>query len=146
MLEGRQYLLMEEMMNPQLTALLYERYPRIFQEHAQPESQMSKGIATGDGWFVLLDALCSILQFGCDHNDAPQIVAQQIKERGGVLRFHAFNRTDRQDGMIQMAEAMSARICDVCGQSGKRVDIGSQVSTRCPEHSTASIYSQEVSK
>ena len=133
-------------MHSELTNLLYARYPKIFQEHTRPESQMSKGIATGDGWLNLIDALCSTLQWDVDHNGAEQIIARQIKERGGVLRFHALNRTDRQDGMILFAESFSERVCDVCGQPGKRADIDRQVSTRCPEHSTASIYSQEVSK
>jgi hypothetical protein len=42
-------------MSPHLQNLLYERYPKIFAEHTQPESQMSNGIACGDGWFDLLD-------------------------------------------------------------------------------------------
>jgi len=107
------------MMNPQLTNLLCERYPKIFKEHTRPESQMSDGFACGDGWFDLIDALCNLLQFDIDHNGMPQVVAKQVKEKFGALRFHAFNRTDRQDGMILFAESISGRICEVCGKFGK---------------------------
>ena len=48
-------------MNPELTTMLYERYPKIFKEHSRAESQMSGGFACGDEWFDLIltrSAIC----------------------------------------------------------------------------------------
>jgi len=103
-------------MSPELTNTLYERYPKIFAEHTRPESRMADGFVCGDGWFDLIDGLCSLLQFEIDQHGAPQIVVAQIKGKFGTLRFRAISRTDRQDGMIQLAELMSARICDLTGR------------------------------
>jgi len=52
-------------MNEQLDDLLCQRYPKIFAERRAPKdtSGMAWGIMCGDGWFDLLDALCSTLQF-----------------------------------------------------------------------------------
>ena len=73
-------------MNSELTNLLYARYPKIFNERTGLDSQMSNGIACDDGWFDLVDTLCSMLQFDTDRNHEPQVVAKQIKERGGAMR------------------------------------------------------------
>lgn len=121
-------------MNLQLTSLLYERYPKIFQEHIRPVSQMPVGFACDDGWFDLIDALCELLQFDIDHNGTPQIHARQVKEKLGTLRFHTSQSTDEQNGMISFAQSMSGRICEVCGNPGKTQVVGSYIATRCPEH------------
>lgn len=107
----------------------------IFKEHIRPESRMSDGFACGDGWFEIIDALCEMLQFDIDHNDAPQLVAKQVKEKLGTLRFHSFNRTDWQDGAISLAQSMSGRICEVCGNPGKTQLIDGFLASRCHNHS-----------
>ena len=45
----------------------------------------------------------------------PQLVARQVKEKFGGLRFYVQAGSDVQRGMITLAEAMSYRICDLCG-------------------------------
>lgn len=68
---------------------LFNRYPKIFAQHALPmtETAMNWGIECGDGWYTLIDTLCGLLQHGTDRNGAPQVEATQVKEKFGALRF-----------------------------------------------------------
>ena len=61
-------------------------------------------------------------------------VAVQVKEKFGSLRFYTNGCTERHSGMIEMAEAMSSHICEVCGKPGRIVNINGWYSARCPEH------------
>ena len=51
-------------MNPQLDEQLCARHPRIFAERQGDPlaSAMPRGFECGDGWYALVDALCSSLQ------------------------------------------------------------------------------------
>lgn len=123
-------------MNIELEGTLCRRYPRIFSELQASEnpSRMAWRIMCGDGWFDLLDALCSSLQFQTDRCAAPQVVALQIKEKFGVLSFHRREASETQRGMIAMAEAMSTRICEKCGKPGQILLGDSLRQTLCTEH------------
>ena len=59
-----------------------------------------------------------------------QLVAEQVKEKYGTLRFYSYGGCDKDDGAIDMAESMSSRICDICGNPGK-VNDGGWMSCRC---------------
>lgn len=131
-------------MSPQLSSLLYERYPNIFKSHISPESRMSDGFVCGDGWFELIDALCESLQFDIDNNGTPQIVARQVKEKLGMLRFYVGKVTEEQNGMISFAQSFSGRICEICGKPGKTQNVGNYIATRCAEH--APIFCEKLSQ
>ena len=122
-------------MKKELDELLCTRYPLIFAERRRPitESCMGFGFSCGDGWFTLIDTLCARLQFETDRNGAPQVVATQVKEKFGGLRIYVRSATDQQSGMIDMAESLSAHICEVCGHPGE-VFVHGAVMTRCPDH------------
>ena len=60
--------------------------------------------------------MCEQLQHATEFEARqPRIVARQVKEKFGGLRFYVQACADGQQGMIALAEAMSYRICDVCG-------------------------------
>jgi len=61
-------------------------------------------------------------------------VVSQVKEKFGGLRFYVYGATDEQYGMIRLAEAMSYKVCEVCGSRGKPNRDGGWISTRCKEH------------
>lgn len=84
----------------------------------------------------MIDTLCSLLQHASDADGGPQVEATQVKEKFGSLRFYVASATDMQWGMIEMAEAMSLRICEVCGHPGEKVDTGWLMTrcTRCDSH------------
>lgn len=63
----------------------------------------------------------------------PQIVATQVKEKYGILRFYVNYSNPVIDAMIGLAESMSARTCEVCGAPGTRGGDG-WLRTTCEEH------------
>lgn len=76
---------------------------------------MGRGFEVGDGWYPLIDLLCRALQQETGCRGAPQVVACQVKEKLGSLRFRVRHASERQRAMIALAEAVSTRVCDVCG-------------------------------
>lgn len=63
----------------------------------------------------------------------PQVVAVQVKEKFGTLRFYYDGGDQYVRGIDSMAESMSARTCEVCGNPGKVYHNG-WVTTLCPTH------------
>lgn len=66
--------------------------------------------------------------------EIPQVVATQIKEKFGTLRFYYNGGDDVIDGYDRMAELMSSVTCEVCGNPGKIETIKGWVQTLCDEH------------
>lgn len=173
-------------MSPELDSELVKKYPKIFRDRYGDMRQtlMCWGFDCGDGWYNILDALCSNIQHHIDwkreqraqalrfnrrlkkaielnsiepllingrDNDfwvksatedlenkkfrdvpvkAHQVVAVQVKEKFGSLRFYTNAIDDTVRGMIRMAESMSVRTCEVCGNPGKSRG-GRWIRTRC---------------
>jgi hypothetical protein len=173
-------------MKKDIDAVLCEKYPKIFvNRHASEQvTAMCWGIATGDGWFNILDQLCGNIQSHIDwtekrhrqtieHNNmvadmkagnfesfdkdmgnmsedfketrreeilehgynevvppCPQVVADQVKEKFGTLRFYYSGGDDVVDGMVRMAEAMTEVTCEGCGSPGERRG-GGWIRTEC---------------
>ena len=139
---------------------LIEKYPKIFREHKLPMTQtaMCWGLAVGPGWRDIIDNACSAIQWHIDHERKDrasilrkkrkgeklhkweedfllkpvcrQFVATQVKEKFGTLRFYFNNGDEYCDGVISMAEHMSAVTCEQCGSPGK---VGGQgwITTLC---------------
>ena len=63
----------------------------------------------------------------------PQVVAVQVKEKFGTLRFYYDGGDDMIDGMVRMAESMSAVTCETCGAPGTTGGRG-WISTLCETH------------
>ena len=122
-------------MSPELDKNLCDKYSKIFiNRHGDMMNTcMCWGLECDDGWYNLIDALCSNLQWDTDKNDHPQIVASQVKEKYGTLRFYTEQSDARQEGQIAFAEYLSGTICDVCGNPGSTNEDG-WLQTRCPAH------------
>ena len=77
-------------MDTKLQVKLFKKYPKIFRQKDLPMTQtcLCWGCECGDGWYDLIDKLCSMLQWDIDKNRYPQIEATQIKEKYGTLRFY----------------------------------------------------------
>jgi len=110
-------------MKKELQDKLFEKYPKIFRQKdmSKQETCMCWGIACGDGWYVLIDELCGSIDNRL-HNvnrgkpDDDQLICEavQVKEKFGGLCFYTFGGDDYIDGLIDMAESMSYRICTNC--------------------------------
>jgi hypothetical protein len=96
----------------ELEELLYRRYPALFVEKtlSPQESGMCWGLACGDGWFDLIDTLCSTIQFGIDQGYTPPVRIRQVKEKFGTLRFHTRGGNEWVRGAVEMAMACSVLI------------------------------------
>lgn len=143
-------------MSPSLDKYLCEKYPKIFADrHGNiRETCMAWGFSHGDGWFHLLDRLCSHIQYRIDHppyerdktfanklraawnaiacklnlsyrwqlpytnspSVIPQLVAEQLKEKFGGLRFYARGGNREIHSAISFAEDLSYSICENCGK------------------------------
>lgn len=114
-------------MTPEHESHLVKTYPRLFAFHG---TRGFLGLSCGDGWFGILDALCGCLS--SDSTESPRVV--QIKEKFGTLRFYLDEAGSQYvTGLIQMAEAMSARVCEECGAPGRlwNLEGGCWVKTLC---------------
>ena len=107
---------------------LHARFPLLFKQTE---------IAVGDGWFGLLETLCTLLYEpytrAQDHYTRGLVTEQalleaeanlprvvQVKEKFGTLRFYANQIDERAAAYIDFAEHMSGKICEVCGAPGTR--------------------------
>lgn len=126
-------------MNKDLDAKLVAKYPKIFanRHKSMQETAMCWGFACGDGWYNIIDALCNQIQSYIDnnpHKNVPQVVASQVKEKFGALRFYIDGGDDYIHGLIDFAETMSECTCDQCGQPGTLDTLHGWWRTRCEEH------------
>ena len=130
-------------MKEELEKKLYDKYPEIFRQKDLPMTQtcMCWGISCGDGWYNILDNLCSMImahnknlnwkiKYDIEKGKAteadlvPVIQATQVKEKFGGLRFYTNSTDDYVEGLVGMAEAMSECTCEECGNPGKQNDHG----------------------
>lgn len=94
---------------------------------------MAWGFECGSGWFNIIDTLCSQIQHHVDWKsknlpveevESLQVVASQVKEKFGTLRFYYDGGDEVIEGMICMAEAMTGKTCEDCGAPGRRYTNG----------------------
>lgn len=136
-------------MNKILETYLVKKYPKIFRDmYGDPrQTCMAWGCACGDGWFHVLDCLCFAIQDHIDQRtesikkkysaegdkEIPQVIAHQIKEKFGTLRFYYEGGDEYIRGLIRMAECMTYRLCENCGKTeGVGVTKG-WIQHLCPE-------------
>ena len=116
-------------MRPELENKLVADYPQLFRNISEGPmvSPMCFGVECGDGWYPLLDETCRLLS---RHEPLSGARLVQVKEKYGTLRVYLSHQDDYADGVIDMAEALSSRTCEACGQPGKSNDSG-WIMTRC---------------
>lgn len=129
-------------MTPEKDALLRSKYPKIFARSEYEKEPIDLwGLECGDGWFNLIDSLCNKIQKHVDRRAANiqdateleniQVVAQQVKEKFGGLRFYVSGGDDITDALISFAETMSFKICETCGNSATQKNVGTWIHTSC---------------
>jgi hypothetical protein len=130
-------------------ARMEERFPLMFKD------QRYGGFSVGEGWWPMLETLCSTIQHHItqnndrrtrllennEHNQTiPEEIAQveigQIKEKFGGLRFYYQGGDQFIQGAAWMAESMSYQLCETCGNPGSRGGSG-WISTLCDIHRAA---------
>lgn len=106
-------------MRQELQEQLFDKYPELFAQRKLPmtETCMCWGIECRDGWYWLIDLLCSTIQLYSEDNLAKIPEATQVKEKYGSLRFYITGGDEFIAGMISFAENLSAHICENCGST-----------------------------
>jgi len=87
----------------------------------QPFHAIAFGFECGDGWAELLVELSQKIQEHLNTQDpevAKEIVALQVKEKYGTLRFYISAYDETIESFIRDAEKKSAVTCEQCGKSG----------------------------
>lgn len=73
----------------------------------------------------------------------PQVVATQVKEKFGTLRFYYYGGDDYCRGVESLADSMSAVTCEVCGNPGKLLTQGWH-RTLCETHAKEQNYDWNI--
>jgi hypothetical protein len=134
-------------MKEELELKLVEKYPTILKDYRGDckKTCMAWGMECGDGWYDLLDKVLNKLDY-ISKTSGTQVVATQIKEKYGTLRFYYdtivttdLNLDEAIDEIISdvvsAAERKSESICEMCGKWGELYDNG-WWKVRCDEHKT----------
>lgn len=122
-------------MDPDLDRSLCSRYPAIFRERhaAARRTAMCWGFCCGNGWYALIDTLCDEIQRRVDTHGVKDVVALQVKEKFGGLRFYVSGGDEYTAGLIWLADHLSTMVCEDCGAPG--LQTGSDwIKTRCAMH------------
>ena len=95
-----------------------EREAELAQRHAWyvPSAlPIDGGCAHGDGWFDVVDRMLAAIE-NAQPGSGVQLV--QIKNKLGLLRVYADGCNPAAAAAIAVAEAESARVCELCGAAG----------------------------
>jgi hypothetical protein len=131
-------------MKDHLDKLLCTKFPEMMVNRTKhmTETCMCWGFECGDGWYNILDQLMSNIQHHTEWNNknfdkgykqykhVPPVTLDQVKEKFGTLRFYYTGGDDTIDGMVRMAESMSAVTCEECGHPGEQRP-GGWIKTLC---------------
>jgi hypothetical protein len=118
-------------MKEELEQKLVEKYPLILKDYRGDcqKTCMAFGIECSDGWYDMLDLAMEKIQYVCDMSKRDgrniQLVADQIKEKFGTLRFYytvdgIYEDTDIVaerilSDIVSQTENISSSICEDCG-------------------------------
>jgi hypothetical protein len=77
---------------------------------------MCWGFTCGDGWFEIIDRLCAKIATQVISGRMPPVVASQVKEKMGSLRFHFRGGNDETRHLVESARQQSELSCEECGR------------------------------
>lgn len=131
-------------MTEKLQNKLYKKFNKIF---TQKENSLRCGIECDDGWYELIYNLCEKIQAYINKVECPQVIAIQIKEKFGSLRFYIVFDIDplNEDAavddihwsaiydMINAASMESLKTCEVTGGHGTLSKRGNWLKTLSKE-------------
>lgn len=106
---------------------IVSKYPELFDHDDFIE------VSVGEGWFKLVEDICQIIT---ERNVDKQrdVLVYQVKPKFGRLRFYCTGITDYEAGVIDLAEKLSGKTCEVCGCIGGVVNLDGYYTARCKLH------------
>ena len=136
-------------MTEKLQNKLYKKFNKIF---TQKGLSLRWGFECDDGWYELIYSLCDKIQAYIDEVKCQQVIATQVKEKFGSLRFYtAFDLLNEDDviddihydaiqAMINTASEESLKTCEATGGYGTLNKRGSWLKTLSKESSVLLGY------
>lgn len=100
-------------MKRELEQKLREEFPTVFRDlWGNPmQTCMAWGIECNDGWYNLIRDICLVIE-------PKGVVAFQIKEKFGTLRFYHDSTDESVLETIAKVEQQSEKVCEICGNPG----------------------------
>jgi len=103
-------------MKKELELKLVRKYPGLFVDYGgdMTKTCMAWGCSHGDGWYDILDVMCSNLE------KYDGVILAQVKEKFGGLRIYIHGGNDDNweeiHELISKAEEDSYKTCEYCGK------------------------------
>ena len=97
---------------------LIERFPEMFEYLKDWQGQAGKArlyAPVGDGWVWLVENTLEAMYQHCKNNNVPMPQITDIKEKWGGLRIYYNGGDIITEGMVELAEHFSYKICEICG-------------------------------
>lgn len=97
------------------------------------DSEAHFGFECSDGWVPLIDGTLRLAsRYATEHGLELRI--DHIKEKFGVLRTYHRGGDLTIDRIFDVAELVSSRTCEICGDAGKLREANGWLQTRCLKH------------
>ena len=139
-------------MTKELELKLVEKYPVILKDYGGDvmKTCMHFGMECGDGWYDLIDELLGKLDL-ISKNMGVQVIASQIKQKFGTLRFYydTVIKTDLNVNnyvediirdVVARTEIKSAYVCENTGKNGTLCSRMGYLKTICKEEADKEGY------
>jgi len=124
-------------MNNKLEGKLIKNFPKIFVSNKNRNEPFRLfGFECDDGWYELIYNLCEKIQKECNDSSCDQVVAAQVKEKFGTLRFYYIGGNDIINKLVMEAEDKSKYLCELTGNKGVLCKRGAWYKTLCQESAT----------
>lgn len=117
-------------MTPEHTDRLFERFDHLYRGRHLPDTQnlMCYGFCCGDGWFDLVWQLSEQIEAYCQqHSEAADLMAAQVKQKLGELRFYVQPKLWEVEYLIEAARVKSLQTCELTGAPGSLCKLQSDV-------------------
>lgn len=114
-------------MRHDLSQKLTKSYPNLYKHPYTGTEIEAFSFECEDGWYDIINLLSQIVNH---HDNDKECRVIQVKEKFGTLRYYLNYEDDYLTGAIEMAELMSSKICEVCGNPGD-IRGGGWVKTLC---------------
>lgn len=121
-------------MNPENTTRLFERFEHLYRgrHRSQTENLMCYGFCCGDGWFDLVWQLSEQIEAYCQqHPEAIGLMATQVKQKFGELRFYVQPKLWDVEYLIDAARMQSLQTCELTGAPGRLCKLQSETNFCC---------------
>lgn len=127
-------------MKTELQQKLYDKYPSLFvnKDKTVQQSCMAFGIECDSGWYNIIDSVCSLIDsyqqnLARENKEFSSVTFNQVKSKWGGLRLYFSGGDDYIKGIVSMAEEMSYKTCEICGDVGSPNKSG-WIATLCKKH------------